>query len=47
MKRPVGRAISRAEALQGVREILERAERERMELADREAARGIQWDDEA
>lgn len=40
----VGRRISRAEALQISRSILERAERERLALAELEAQRGIQWD---
>ena len=39
----IGRPISRAEALRISREILERAERGRFELAEWEAARGIQW----
>lgn len=43
----IGRPISRAEALCIVRQILEKAERERLEIADFEAARGIQWEDKA
>ncbi|QLA17177.1 hypothetical protein [Desulfolutivibrio sulfoxidireducens] len=39
-----GRIVSRAEALQIAREILESAERERLYFADYEAARGIQWE---
>ncbi|HLA80765.1 MAG TPA: hypothetical protein VJP78_03910 [Thermoleophilia bacterium] len=39
----IGRPISRAEALRIASQILERAERERMELADWEGNRGIQW----
>ena len=41
----VGRPISRAQALRVARGILARAERERLEAADVEAARGIQWED--
>lgn len=41
----VGRQISRARALQIARSILERAERERDEFAQWEAARGIQWEE--
>ncbi|MGH8615951.1 MAG: hypothetical protein ACREYF_29055 [Gammaproteobacteria bacterium] len=40
----VGRPISRADALRIASQILERAERERMELSEWEAKRGIQWD---
>ena len=36
-----GRPISRADALQIARQVLERAERERLELAEWEAQRGI------
>ena len=43
----IGRPISRVEALRIVRQILEQAERERIEMAEFEAARGIQWEDEA
>ncbi len=43
----IGRAISRAEALRIARQILERAERERIEIAEWEARRGIQWGEEA
>lgn len=42
-KPTIGRRISRAEALQISRSILDRAERERLALADFEAERGIQW----
>jgi hypothetical protein len=41
----VGRPISRAEALRIASQILERAERERLELAEWEAKRGIQWEE--
>ncbi len=37
----IGRRVSRAEALRMARRALERAEIERLELADVEAARGI------
>ncbi len=37
------RRISRDEALRIARQILERAERERIEIAEWEANRGIQW----
>lgn len=40
----LGRFISRSEALQIAREILEKAERERLVFAEYEAARGIQWE---
>lgn len=40
----VGRPISRMEALRIASQILERAERERIELAEWEARRGIQWE---
>jgi hypothetical protein len=40
----IGRPISRADALRIASQILERAERERMELAEWEAKRGIQWE---
>lgn len=42
----LGRFISRAEALRIAREILETAERERLFLAEYEAARGIQWENQ-
>ena len=42
----VGRPVSRTEALRVARRALERAERRRMETAEFEAARGIQWEDE-
>lgn len=41
----IGRPISRSEALQIALHILERAERERIQLAEWEAERGIQWED--
>lgn len=41
----IGRFISRTEALQIARQILEQAELERLETADFEAARGIHWGD--
>lgn len=40
---PAGRPVSRAEALRIVRGTLEQAERERLEAAEVEAARGTQW----
>lgn len=40
----IGRPISRVEALRIASQILERAERERLELAEWEAKRGIQWE---
>lgn len=40
----IGRPISRAEALRIAGHILEQAERERTELAEWEAKRGIQWE---
>lgn len=43
----IGRPISRSEALRIVRQILHRAERERMEMAGWEAKRGIQWEEGA
>ena len=41
----IGRPISRAEALWISRQVLERAERERIELAEWEAMRGLQWEE--
>ena len=41
----IGRKISRAEALQIARQILVCAERERIQLAEWEAKRGIQWEE--
>lgn len=41
----IGKPISRMEALRIARQILERAERERIELAEWEAKRGIQWEE--
>ena len=41
----IGRRISRREALRITRQILARAERERMELAEWEAERGILWEE--
>ncbi len=43
----IGRPVSRAEALHIARQILERAERERLKVAEFEAARGIRWEEEA
>ena len=43
----IGRSISRSEALRIARQILERAERERLAIAESEAAQGIQWGDES
>jgi hypothetical protein len=40
-----GRAISRIEALRIARQIIEQAEKERLAIADFEAARGIHWGD--
>ncbi|MCX7347190.1 MAG: TIGR04255 family protein [Alphaproteobacteria bacterium] len=42
----VGRPVSRSEALRIVRQILERAEQERLEAAEAEASRGLQWGDD-
>lgn len=42
---PVRRLISRAEVLRLTRQIIEQAERERLTIAELEAARGIQWGD--
>lgn len=39
----IGSFISRSEALRISRQILEQAERERLAVAEYEAARGIQW----
>ena len=41
-----GRAVSRAEAIRIAHGILRKAERERLALAENEARRGIQWEDE-
>ena len=41
----IGRAISRAEALRIARQIIECAERERIQLAEWQAKRGIQWEE--
>ena len=41
----IGRSISRAEALRISRQIIEYAEQERIQLADWEAKRGIQWEE--
>jgi hypothetical protein len=40
----IGWPISRTEAIRIAGQILERAERERVRLADLEAKRGIQWE---
>lgn len=45
-KAPVGRRISRQEALKISMETLEKAESDRLQLAAQEAARGAQWEDE-
>lgn len=42
----IGMPISRVEALQIARQIIERAERERLGLAEWEALRGIQWEED-
>lgn len=42
----IGRFVSRSEALRIARQILEQAERERLAIAEYEAARGIQWGNE-
>ncbi len=42
----IGRPISRTEALQIARQIIENAEQERIQLAEWEAERGIQWDED-
>lgn len=47
LQEAIGRPITRAEALRIARQVLEQAERERLEIAEFEAARGIQWEDEA
>ncbi|MFZ5812562.1 MAG: hypothetical protein ACOY4F_11005 [Thermodesulfobacteriota bacterium] len=39
-----GRVVTRAEALRIAKEILKRAEGERLAFAEEEAARGIQWE---
>ena len=41
-----GRPVSRGEAIRIALGILTRAERERLTLAENEARRGIQWEDE-
>ena len=41
----IGRPISRPEALQIARQIIESAEQERIQLAEWEAKRGIQWEE--
>jgi len=43
-QRQIGRPISRAEALRIARRALERAERERLAIAEAEAMRGLQWE---
>lgn len=45
-QRAIGRFVTRAEALRIARQILMNAERERVAIAEFEAARGIQWGDE-
>lgn len=41
----IGRIVSRSEALRLARQILINAERERLAVAEFEAARGIQWEE--
>ncbi len=41
----IGRIVSRSEALRLARQILVNAERERLAVAEFEAARGIQWEE--
>lgn len=41
----IGRPISRTEALQIARQVIESAEQERIQLAEWEAKRGIQWEE--
>ncbi|MBN1984633.1 MAG: hypothetical protein JW795_24115 [Chitinivibrionales bacterium] len=43
-KEAIGKPISRIEALRIARQILEQAEKERIEIAEFEAKRGIQWE---
>ena len=43
----IGRSISRSEALRIARQIIERAEQERIQFAEWEAERGIYWEDGA
>ena len=40
----IGRPITRKEALRIARQIIECAEQERIQLAEWEASRGMQWD---
>lgn len=42
----IGKVISQTEALHIVRNILENAEKERLKIAEYEAERGIQWENE-
>jgi hypothetical protein len=42
----IGKPISRAEALQIARQVLENAERERLEFAEWEAQRGLGWEEQ-
>ena len=42
----IGRPISRTEALRIARQIIECAEQERIQLAEWEAERGIQWEED-
>jgi hypothetical protein len=46
MQTAAGRAITRLEALEIAREILQRAEAERAAIAQAEAERGINWEEE-
>lgn len=41
----IGRPITRVDALRIARQIIERAEQERIQLAEWEATRGIQWEE--
>ena len=44
-ERVIGRSISRSEALRISRQIIERAEWERIQLGEWEAERGLQWEE--
>ena len=45
-KEIIGRVVSRSEALQLTRQILIDAEQERLEIAEFEAVRGLQWEED-
>jgi hypothetical protein len=45
-QRRIGRQVSRSDALRIVKNILVQAEQERLEVAEFEAERGLQWDEE-